>query len=262
MKTQPRVAERHAILTPRQIYKHLDRYVINRRRQAHAGHRRVQPLPPHRRPPPATPASRRVEHPAHRTDGHAADPHRAQEILSVPFTTADATEYTEAGYKERRRGHDRRAPPRRTTTSSTPSAASSSSTRSTRSPAAAKAREHGAGSRDIGGEGVQQALLKLLEGREVFVPMNLSQHWNKHDLVQVNTQDVLFICAGTFGTCTSAPRRSRSASAPRPGTRRAAPSRRVTRRSCSTTACSPVPWAASVRVEPRRWPRGDLLADV
>src|SRR5262245_19114383 len=56
----------------------------------------------------------------------------------------------------------------------------------------------GAGSRDIGGEGVQQALLKLLEGREIFVPLNVTQHWNKHDFVQLDTQDILFICAGTF----------------------------------------------------------------
>jgi ATP-dependent Clp protease ATP-binding subunit ClpX len=56
----------------------------------------------------------------------------------------------------------------------------------------------GAGSRDIGGEGVQQALLKLLEGRELFVPLNVTQHWNKHDFVQVDTADILFICAGTF----------------------------------------------------------------
>src|SRR6202008_5154650 len=56
----------------------------------------------------------------------------------------------------------------------------------------------GAGARDIGGEGVQQALLKLLEGREVFAPLNVTQHWNKHDFVVVDTQDILFIAAGTF----------------------------------------------------------------
>ena len=45
---------------------------------------------------------------------------------------------------------------------------------------------------------MQQALLKLLEGREIFVPLNVTQHWNKHDFVQVDTADILFICAGTF----------------------------------------------------------------
>src|SRR5205814_2375266 len=52
--------------------------------------------------------------------------------------------------------------------------------------------------RDIGGEGVPQALLKVLEGRELFVPLNVTQHWNKHDFVVVDTQDILFIAAGTF----------------------------------------------------------------
>src|SRR5262245_51324206 len=56
----------------------------------------------------------------------------------------------------------------------------------------------GAGSRDIGGEGVQQSLLKMLEGREIFAPLNVTQHWNKHDFVVVDTQDILFIAAGTF----------------------------------------------------------------
>jgi ATP-dependent protease Clp ATPase subunit len=56
----------------------------------------------------------------------------------------------------------------------------------------------GAGARDIGGEGVQQGLLKLLEGREIFVPQNVTQHWNKHDFTPVDTQDILFIAAGTF----------------------------------------------------------------
>ena len=45
---------------------------------------------------------------------------------------------------------------------------------------------------------MQQALLKVLEGRELFVPLNVTQHWNKHDFVVVDTQDILFIAAGTF----------------------------------------------------------------
>jgi hypothetical protein len=56
----------------------------------------------------------------------------------------------------------------------------------------------GAGNRDIGGEGVQQSILKLLEGRKIFVPVNVTQHWNKHDFVEIDTSNILFICAGTF----------------------------------------------------------------
>ncbi len=56
----------------------------------------------------------------------------------------------------------------------------------------------GAGARDIGGEGVQQAILKLLEANEIFVPLNVTQHWAKHDFVLVDVTNILFICAGTF----------------------------------------------------------------
>jgi ATP-dependent Clp protease ATP-binding subunit ClpX len=53
--------------------------------------------------------------------------------------------------------------------------------------------------RDIGGEGVQQALLKLLEGREVHVPTGVGHHhWPRSEVVPVDTSDVLFVCAGTF----------------------------------------------------------------
>jgi len=120
-------------------------------------------------------------------------------ILGVPFVIADATEYTEAGYYGKdvevmigelllnadmdvdkcERGIvfidevDKIA--RRTHVTST-----------------------GAGNRDIGGEGVQQALLKMLEGRTVLAPVNVTQHWSKYEYVPVDTTDILFICAGTF----------------------------------------------------------------
>jgi len=58
----------------------------------------------------------------------------------------------------------------------------------------------GAGGRDIGGEGVQQALLKLLESNKVMVPLNFTQHWSKYEFVQLDVTNILFICAGTFST--------------------------------------------------------------
>jgi ATP-dependent Clp protease ATP-binding subunit ClpX len=61
-----------------------------------------------------------------------------------------------------------------------------------------EAARTGAGGRDIGGEGVQQSLLRMLEGQKMFIPSNITQHWNKHDFVEVDTSNILFICAGTF----------------------------------------------------------------
>src|SRR5436190_2071502 len=203
MKASPRVAERREPLTPRQIYNYLDRYVVGQERAkrtiAIAAYNHLK-----RCSQPTAAGKRLIKKsnvlllgPTGSGKTHIA--RTLASCLNVPFVVADATEYTEAGYygkdvevmigellhhadqdveraqrgivfideidKIARRSHGART---------------------------------GAGSRDIGGEGVQQALLKLLEGREIFAPLNVTQHWNKHDFVVVDTQDVLFIGAGTF----------------------------------------------------------------
>src|SRR5687768_12495438 len=120
-------------------------------------------------------------------------------ILEVPFTTVDATEYTEAGYYGKdvevmisdllfKANHTVEDTQRGIIFVDEVDKIARRS----------QGARNGAGSRDIGGEGVQQALLKMLEGREVFVPMNVTQAWNKSDFVQIDTRDILFICAGTF----------------------------------------------------------------
>jgi len=118
--------------------------------------------------------------------------------LSVPFVVVNATEYTEAGYYGKdvevmvaellfSTGGDVRTAERGIVFID----------EIDKLARKGEGMRTGSG-RDIGGEGVQQAILKLLEANKVFVPINITQHWNKHDFVLMDVTNILFICAGTF----------------------------------------------------------------
>ena len=52
--------------------------------------------------------------------------------------------------------------------------------------------------RDVSGEGVQQSLLKILEGTEAHIPPQGGRKHPEQPLVQINTSNILFICGGAF----------------------------------------------------------------
>ena len=120
-------------------------------------------------------------------------------ILDVPFAHNDATAFTEAGYY----GEDVEVAIGRLlyATNQNVDAAENGIVfideidKIARRSGGART---GSGARDIGGEGVQQALLKILEGEKLFVPLNVTAHWNKYDYVEIDISNILFICAGAF----------------------------------------------------------------
>lgn len=129
-----------------------------------------------------------------------------EKILDVPFAHNDATAFTEAGYY----GEDVEVAIGRLlyATNQDVDAAENGIVfideidKIARRSGGART---GAGSRDIGGEGVQQALLKILEGNKIFVPLNVTAHWNKYDYVEIDISNVLFICAGSFSDLDESP---------------------------------------------------------
>ncbi len=191
------------LLTPREIYERLDRYVIGqeaaKRAVAIAAHNHLKRVQARRLRRTSLLKKSNILLIGPTGSGKTHIARNLAEILSVPFTTVDATEYTEAGYY----GKDVEVMVADLLFKANHSVEDTQRgiifiDEVDKIARRSQGARNGAGSRDIGGEGVQQALLKLLEGREVFVPMNVTQAWNRGDFVPIDTRDILFICAGTF----------------------------------------------------------------
>lgn len=118
-------------------------------------------------------------------------------VMNVPFVIADATTLTEAGYV----GDDVETVLQRLI-----QAADGDVARAQQGiiyideidKIARKSGENTSITRDVSGEGVQQALLKILEGTVASVPVEGSRKHREMETVQIDTRDILFICGGAF----------------------------------------------------------------